>query len=172
VATDFQKVLEACKEGGATSVRVAANEAEREVLWGARRAHYPALARAAPTVLVEDMTVPRESLPEMVARVREAAKRYELEIGLAAHAGDGNIHPDILTDQRDPELMARSHALLEDFIRAAIDLKGTLTGEHGIGSLKAPYLPWLYGEAGVGALRAIKRALDPNNILNPGKVLV
>lgn len=172
VDNDFKLVLEACREGGATSVRVARDAAEREVIWNARRAHYPALSRSAPTVLVEDMTVPRESLPEMVARVREAARRRDLQLGLAAHAGDGNVHPDILTDARDPAMMARSHDLLEDFIRAAIDLKGTLTGEHGVGSLKAPYLPWLYGEAGVGAMRSIKQALDPNNILNPGKVLL
>ncbi|MBI4300617.1 MAG: FAD-binding protein, partial [Chloroflexi bacterium] len=170
VPHQLQRVLDACKEEGAREVRVAANDRERELMWSARRAHYPALAQAAKTIIVEDVTVPRPVLAKAIRAIREAAERHHVRIGLAAHAGDGNIHPDIMCDESDSEEMERVHRFFQDIMRAAIDLGGSISGEHGIGLLKKEFLPWQRGEAGVEAMRRIKRALDPNNILNPDKV--
>jgi len=170
VPYQWQRVREACREHGAQEFREAATPEEAEALWAGRRSHYAALARARPSIVIEDVTVPRQAVPAMVRAIREAAARHGIEVGLVAHAGDGNMHPDIIYDARDPEQQRRAQALAGDIFRAALALGGTITGEHGVGLLKAPYLEWQWGREGVAALRRLKRALDPNNILNPGKI--
>jgi glycolate oxidase len=167
---EMEQVVAACGEHRAREVRVAQSAEEADALWAARRAHYPALARSAPTIIIEDVTVPRHHLPRMVRFVKEASQRLGLKVGMVAHAGEGNLHPDIMCDARDAEQMARVDRFIEELVREALALGGTLTGEHGVGSLKAPYLSWQFGEAGVDVMKRIKATLDPNGILNPDKL--
>ncbi|KKM09799.1 FAD-binding protein [Clostridiales bacterium PH28_bin88] len=164
-------VEKVCRELGATGVEVAAGPVEREELWRARRAVSAAIVQLKPTKISEDATVPRSRVPEMVRRLKAIAQKYDLTMAIFGHAGDGNLHPNILADRRDPEEMARVEKAVEELFRAALELEGTLSGEHGIGSMKAPYLPLEVGETGIQVMRGIKAALDPNNILSPGKML-
>lgn len=163
-------VEEACRSCKAREVRVARSKEESDQLWSARRSALAAVARGCVTMIIEDATVPRSAVPEFVRIIGELARKHRLRVPLLAHAGDGNMHPMVMTDFRDQEEMARVDAFADELFRAALDLGGTLSGEHGIGTLKAKYLTWQFGPAGVAAMHAIKRALDPNNILNPGKI--
>ncbi len=166
-AAAVQSVVRDC--GGA--LRTATNEAERDRLWAARRAALSALARVAPTTVLEDATVPRSRLVEMLMAVQAIAKRHGLRIGTFGHAGDGNLHPTILADARDHAEMGRVRLAVADIFGAALSLGGTLTGEHGIGLAKMRFLPQEIGASGVSVMRDVKRALDPENRFNPGKLL-
>lgn len=170
VAQEAEAVVRVCRENGA-EVQVAENDAERDKLWTARRQALPALARVRPTTILEDATVPRSQIPAMLAELREIAARNRVAMGTFGHAGDGNLHPTILTDARDAAEMERVEKAVEEIFAAALKLGGTLSGEHGIGLAKKRFLKWEFGDAGVEALAAIKKALDPGNILNPGKVI-
>jgi glycolate oxidase len=155
-----------CREQGA-AVRVARDAKEADELWVARRSAFAAVSRVRPTIIGEDCTVPRDKIPEMVRIIRAVAEKYNIIIAVLGHAGDGNLHATILTDERDKDEMARVEKAAEEIFRATLAMDGTLTGEHGIGLVKKKYLPLEVGEGGMMAMRAIKRALDPNNILNP-----
>jgi len=168
VAREADFVERVCREHGGAVERAADDEA-RERLWAARRAAYPALSRHSRSTIIEDATVPRSRIPDMLAAIEDIADRYQLTIATAGHAGDGNLHPTLLVDPDDADLMERAHTAVDEIFRAAIDLGGTLSGEHGIGSAKAPYLSWALGEGGLDLTRRIKAALDPQGILNPGK---
>ena len=170
VAREAEVVEATCAAHGG-SVRVAQTVGERDDLWAARRAALPALARLRPTTIVEDATVPRGELVRMLELVDDIAARHGLTIGVVGHAGDGNLHPTILTDKRDPAEMARVQAGIDELFAGALKLGGTLSGEHGIGTSKQRYLPWEIGEVGVEITERIKRALDPRDLLNPGKVV-
>lgn len=152
-------------------IKVARDDKERDNLWAARRAALPALAQMKPTTVLEDATVPRSRLTEMLVILQNIAKKYDLTIGTFGHAGDGNLHPTILTDERNVEEMKRVHAAVDEIFKAALELGGTISGEHGIGMAKAKYLPLEFGEQGVEVMRKVKRALDPENLLNPGKMM-
>lgn len=167
---ELQLVSDAVEACGARQVLVANTRRQREALWEARRASFNAMSLARPNTIVEDATVPRPKLLEMIKAVREMADRHNVQVAIAAHAGDGNLHPRVLCDIKDPDEMRRVEAFIKDLFRTTLALGGTLTGEHGIGTLKAPFLSWQFGQDGVDAMLRIKRALDPNNILNPGKV--
>ena len=169
---EADKVVEICKANNARDVKKAANAAERDSLWEARRAALSALSRPRPTTILEDATVPRSKIPQMVAGVRKIAETYKLPIGIFGHAGDGNLHPTIQTDQKDAEEMERVEKAIDEIFALALSLNGTISGEHGVGTAKAKYLPDEYGAEGVAAMHAVKRALDPNNVLNPGKIFV
>lgn len=159
-----------CEEQGARSVKVAQNEAERVLLWKARRSISPALARKAPNKLGEDITVPRSAIPEVVQRLRQISQDYELPIVIFGHAGDGNLHPNILFDKRDPEQWAKVEKMVAEIFTASLAVGGTLTGEHGIGLLKRPYLEQALGPNSLDLQKQIKQLLDPDNIFNPGKM--
>ncbi len=165
VEIEAATVEEVCARAGARSVQRARDRAERDRLWAARRAALPALARRRPVTILEDITVPRSKVAEMLTFIREIAARYGLEIGTFGHAGDGNLHPTILVDEIDDRVEAAVRAL----VGRALALGGTLSGEHGIGMAKAPFLVEELGREGVALTSTIKRALDPLNILNPGK---
>ena len=107
----------------------------------------------------------------MVRRIQEISRKYNVRMPILGHTGDGNMHPNIMCDGRDPEEMKRVDAAIDEIFRAALDLGGTLSGEHGIGHAKQKYMKWEFGEEGLNVMRSIKKALDPNNILNPGKML-
>ena len=155
---------------GALSIRRAADEHEQAALWSARRAALTALARVSPSVVLEDATVPRSEVPAMVRAIRGISKKYGLRIGTFGHAGDGNLHPTIITDMRIPENRDKVHAAVSDIFKAALMLGGTLSGEHGIGIAKAEFMEAEVGKEGLAAMRSVKDALDPKGIMNPGKI--
>ena len=168
---EIERVAEICRQAGAKDVQVAHNTAESDDLWRARRSISPSLGRVRPNKLGEDIVVPRSVIPSMVARIKRISTQYDLPIVIFGHAGDGNLHPNILFDKRDPEESERVEAAVGDLFEAAVELGGTLSGEHGIGTLKRPYLEMALGPLAVEVMRGIKHALDPQGILNPGKVL-
>ena len=136
----------------------------------ARRTALSALARLKPTTILEDATVPRSCIAAMLQVIQASAKKYNVIIGTFGHAGDGNLHPTCLTDERDKDEIKRAHAAFEEIFDAAIAMGGTITGEHGVGLAKKKYLPRLVGESGMRVMRGIKNAFDPKGILNPGKI--
>lgn len=170
VVKEAEAVAKVCKENNG-ELRIAETAEEREKLWTARRAALPSLAQVSPTTVLEDATVPRSKIPDMLKALKEIAKKYDLTIGTFGHAGDGNLHPTILTDERNKEEMERVHKAVDEIFAVALELGGTLSGEHGIGIAKIKYLEQEFGAAGVEAMKAVKRALDPDNIFNPGKVV-
>ncbi len=170
VIREIEAAGEICTDNGARSVKVAKTEAERAGLWKARRSISPSLARKAPNKLGEDITVPRSAIPEVVQRLREISARYGLPIVIFGHAGDGNLHPNILFDKRKPEEWAKVEKMVKEIFAVALAQGGTLSGEHGVGVLKRPYFEQALGPVSVGVQRQIKQALDPLNILNPGKM--
>ncbi|MCK4450820.1 MAG: glycolate oxidase subunit GlcD, partial [Anaerolineae bacterium] len=123
-----------------------------------------------PNKLGEDVTVPHSAVPEMIARIKEISAKWDLPIVIFGHAGDGNLHPNILFDKRDEEECKRVESAVGDLFRAAVEVGGSLSGEHGVGVLKRPYLEMAMGPLAVEMQKRIKRAWDPNNILNPGKI--
>ncbi|WP_374718103.1 FAD-linked oxidase C-terminal domain-containing protein, partial [Neobacillus sp.] len=159
-----------CREEGAFSVEVAKTEEEATALTTARRWALSALARLKPTTILEDATVPRSEVANMVRAIGEIAEKYNLLICTFGHAGDGNLHPTCPTDARNREEMERVHKAFAEIFEKAVELGGTITGEHGVGIAKAPYLELKLGKAGIAVMKAIKQALDPNNIMNPGKI--
>ena len=170
VARDADLVAATCADHGG-AVHVVRDAAERDALWAARRAALPSMARLRPTTIVEDATVPRGEIPRMLALVEDVARRNNVTIGVVGHAGDGNLHPTIVTDAGDPAEMARVRAAVDEIFAGALRLGGTLSGEHGIGVSKRRYLPWELGDTGLEVAARIKRAFDPDNLLNPGKVV-
>jgi glycolate oxidase len=171
VEREIDAIADICLETGASRVDVARSEKEREDLWRARRSVSPSLARKAPNKLGEDITVPRSEIPEAIRRIKEISDRYGLEIVVFGHAGDGNLHPNILFDRRIPEQWDKVEDIVGEIFQVALDLGGTLSGEHGIGTFKLPYMMEALGPASVNIQWRVKQALDPQNILNPGKVL-
>jgi len=170
VLREIETIEGICQEFGARQVKVARDESERSKLWQARRSVSPALARKAPDKLGEDITVPRSAIPEAVGRIKAISAKYGLPIVIFGHAGDGNLHPNILFDKRDPEQWAKVEQMVAEEFDVALELGGTLSGEHGVGALKRPYMEQALGPVSIEVQKRIKAALDPANILNPGKV--
>jgi glycolate oxidase len=170
ILREIEAVAAICRGCGARRVNVAENEAERSNLWKARRSVSPALARKAPNKLGEDITVPRSAIPEAIRRIKAVSAKYGLPIVIFGHAGDGNLHPNILFDKRDPSQWAKVEAIVAEEFAIALELGGTLSGEHGVGSLKRPYLERALGPISTEVQKRIKSALDPLKILNPGKI--
>jgi len=170
VLREIDACAKICHEMGASSVKIAQTEAERSSLWKARRSMAPSLARKAPNKLGEDITVPRSAIPEVVQRLRAISEKYGLPIVIFGHAGDGNLHPNILFDKRQPEQWTKVEQMVAEIFAASLAVGGTLSGEHGVGVLKRPYLERALGPISLDVQRHIKQALDPLNILNPGKI--
>jgi glycolate oxidase len=170
VIREIEAVGRICRETGARTVKVAKTEEERDGLWKARRSVGASLARKAPNKLGEDITVPRSAIPVVVERLREISAKHGLPIAIFGHAGDGNLHPNILFDKRNPEQWAKVEQMMSEIFEAALSLGGTLSGEHGVGVLKRPYFERALGPVSVDVQRRIKQSLDPLNILNPGKI--
>jgi len=170
VLREIEAVAKICQETGARQVKVAKDEVERANLWQARRSVSPALARKAPNKLGEDITVPRSAIPEAVRRLKAISAKYGLPIVIFGHAGDGNLHPNILFDKRDLGQWKKIGLMAAEEFALALELGGTLSGEHGVGALKRPYMEQALGPVSLEVQKRIKAALDPLNILNPGKV--
>ncbi|MCR4407213.1 MAG: FAD-binding protein [Anaerolineae bacterium] len=171
VIREIEAIARICWEHGARQVNVARDEQERDRLWKARRSVSPSLARKAPNKLGEDITVPRSAIPEAIRRIKAISAKYEQPIVIFGHAGDGNLHPNILFDKRDPEQWAKIEPMVGEVFGVALNLGGTLSGEHGVGVLKRPYMEQALGPLSVEVQQRIKQVLDPLNIMNPGKVL-
>jgi glycolate oxidase len=166
----IETAAEICRQNGACEVHVAATPEESEEMWKARSSISGSLGRIRPNKLGEDVTVPHSAVPEMIARIKDISAKWDLPIVIFGHAGDGNLHPNILFDKRDEEECKRVESAVGDLFRAAVEVGGSLSGEHGVGVLKRPYLEMAMGSVAVEMQKRIKRAWDPNNILNPGKI--
>jgi glycolate dehydrogenase FAD-linked subunit len=171
VQEEAERVEALCRQHGAVSIRVARDAAERTKVWEARRSALSALAKLKPTLVLEDATVPRSKIPAMVKAVGDISRQYNLSIGTFGHAGDGNLHPTILTDKRDKAEWERVEQAIAAIFDHALALGGTLSGEHGTGIAKAGFLEKETSPATILYSRRIKKALDPKNILNPGKII-
>ena len=170
VTEEAAKMERLCRENGSLEVRVAKDDTEAVNLASARRSAFAALARVAPTTILEDATVPRSELARMIRFIEATAKKHQLRIGTFGHMGDGNLHPTFLTDERNEDEMRRVHAAFEEIFDEAIRLGGTITGEHGVGLAKKGFLPKFAGDAQMRLMRDLRRVLDRNAVLNPGKM--
>jgi glycolate oxidase len=171
VKRDAERVEQICKRSGAREVKVAKDETEALKLKTARRAAFASLARIKPTTILEDATVPRSNLASLVEKIDSISKKYNLLIGNFGHAGDGNLHPTCLTDERDKDEIKRVEKAFDEIYDETIKLGGTVTGEHGVGLAKKGFLEKMIKVPALDAMRKIKQAWDPNNILNPGKII-
>ncbi|QHS23345.1 FAD-binding protein [Virgibacillus sp. MSP4-1] len=159
-----------CLQAGAREVKVAQTNDEARELWKARKLVSPAIVRVKPTKISEDATVPRSKIPDLFQALKEIKEKHQVDLVVFGHAGDGNLHPNIIADKRDEEEMKRVEKAVEEIFETAVKLGGTLSGEHGIGTMKSPFLEMELGEVGVDMMKRMKNSWDPNHILNPGKI--
>jgi len=164
---EIQKI---CQANRAIETKVAKDDKEAEELWKARRAVSSAVVKLNPTKINEDVTVPRSKVANLLRQMEAISKKHNLIIVNFGHAGDGNIHVNVLIDRRKPGEEERAHVAVKEIFEATLGLGGTLSGEHGIGITKAPYLAMELGDMGLKVMKRIKQSFDPNNILNPGKI--
>jgi len=168
----MREARKVCEREKATRIDASETREESDRLWRARKSAGPALATIKPSSMHEDATVPTSRIPEMLTTIEQIAKKHNLLIPTFGHVGDGNLHPIILYDERIPDEVKRAEEAAADIFRAALELGGTLSGEHGIGLSKAPYFSMEHANLEIEVMRKIKTALDPNNILNPGKIWI
>ncbi|RLC22483.1 MAG: hypothetical protein DRH93_09790 [Deltaproteobacteria bacterium] len=166
---EIQKIIEKVETNGATSIQEAKSDEERDKLWEARRTAFGVFAKLAPDIFSEDVTVPASKVPEMIRKTVEITKEYGLKVGILAHAGDGNMHPMIPADKNNKDEWEKVEKAFVEIVKAAVDLNGTLSGEHGIGLAKTQFLPLVMSQDSIEFMSVIKAAVDPDGILNPGK---
>jgi glycolate oxidase len=170
VEEDAAKIIELCKNHKAGEVRIASSNEDAMKLKSARKAAFAALARVRPTTILEDATVPRSMVAPMLEKIQAISRHYDLMFGNFGLAGDGNLHPTCLTDERDHKEILRAEKAFEEIFETAIGMGGTITGEHGTGLTKKQFLERQVGSPAIAMMQEIKKALDPNGILNPGKI--
>jgi glycolate oxidase subunit GlcD len=168
---EAEETVEFCKAAGAREVRRAQSGEERIALWKGRKKAFGAMGRLAPDLLVQDATVPRSRLPEVLARISEIAECYDLQVANVFHAGDGNLHPNIVFDRRDADETRRVEEASKEIMRTCVEAGGTITGEHGVGADKRKYMPLVFSSRELEVLRGVKRVFDPEGLCNPGKVV-
>lgn len=167
----IDRIGEICRRHALRMFRTAETEQERLLLWKGRKEGAGALGRLAPSYYLHDGVVPRTKLPEVMRRVVAIGEAHHLRIGNLFHAGDGNLHPIILFNPREPGIIERVVRAGEEILRACVDAGGTITGEHGVGIEKREYMRWLFTDADLQAMQRVKRAFDPTGLMNPGKLL-
>ena len=172
VERDLEQITDVLRHSGASEIHRARTAEESEALWEARRSVSPAIIRLGNARFGEDIVVPRGQIPHMVDLIKQIGNQFDLLIGVYGHIGDGNLHPNIICDRRDPEMMKRVEAASHAIFDAAIELGGVISGEHGIGLLKTDYLPKSIDPLALESMRAIKHVFDPNGIMNPGKKII
>ncbi len=170
LAKQAEQIKAIAAERGVQEVRVAASQQEVDEIWAIRRGLSSAIGAAAPNRFGEDISVPRNAFPETIRRIRKIAEKYDLTIAVYGHAGDGNVHPSVLCDLSKPGEEAKVHEAINEIFAVAIDVGGTLSGEHGIGITKRPHIEKALGASGVNALQLVKQAFDPKGIMNPNKI--
>jgi glycolate oxidase len=168
---DVDRIVAIGRAHGAGTVRIAQDEAERALLWKGRKTAFGAIARIKPNYYLHDTVVPRRMLPEVLRKVYEITDRHRLLVMNVFHAGDGNLHPLLVFDKREPGVMERVHAAGEEIVRASVEAGGVLSGEHGIGLEKRDFMPMMFAPADLAAQAAMRRAFDPIGLANPFKVL-
>jgi glycolate oxidase len=166
------RIIGICRKAGASAIEAAQSDEERDRLWQARRSISPALGHIRPGKINEDVTVPRTKIPQLIRSIRQLAEKYDLPIVCFGHAGDGNIHTNIMLDRKNESERQRASKAVEELFEMVLGLGGTISGEHGIGIAKSPFIELEVGTGGLDAMRRIKQALDPLNIMNPGKMFV
>jgi len=166
-----EKIMEICRRHNVREIRLAKSDAERADLWAGRKGAFGAVSRLRPSYLVCDGTVPRTKLPEVLSKVLEVGKKYNLPIGNVFHAGDGNLHPLILFDERDQGDLERVHKVAAEILKICVDAGGTISGEHGIGTEKLKEMSLIFTDSDIDFMRQIKKAFDPYDMWNPGKVI-
>lgn len=171
LAAEAEHAERICRRHGAREVRRARDAAEREKLWQGRKKAFGAMGRLAPDLLVQDAVVPRSRLPEVLRRIHEIAAAHRLRVTNVFHAGDGNLHPNILFDRRDEDEVRRVQAASREIMRVCIEAGGTITGEHGVGLDKRDYMELIFGDDEMEAMCAVRRVFDPRGLANPGKIL-
>jgi len=171
LAADVELIRAACRAAGARDVRVATEEAERMRLWQGRKKAFGAMGRLAPSLVVQDAVVPRTKLPAVLAEVATIAAAHDVRVCNVFHAGDGNLHPNIAYDASNAEESARVHEAMTAIMQACIAAGGTITGEHGVGLDKLPYMERLFDAASLDAMCRVRSAFDPDRLANPGKVV-
>ncbi|HLC42184.1 MAG TPA: FAD-linked oxidase C-terminal domain-containing protein [Methylomirabilota bacterium] len=165
-----ERVVAACRDAGAREVRIAKDEAERALLWKARKSAFGAYGRVSPAYMVMDGVIPRTRLPYVLHRVNEIVGAAGLRVGNVFHAGDGNLHPNILYDPRNPGEEARVVQAGAEILKLCAEVGGSISGEHGIGLEKMDYMPLIFSEADLGTMQKVKRAFNPSGLCNPGKI--
>ncbi len=170
VDEDIEHIQEICLKNNATNVQVATDNFKSIRLRAARKAAYAALARLSPTLLSEDVAVPRSELAKMTEKIQTISRKNNVTIGTFGHAGDGNLHPLTLTDENDKQHFARAEKTVEEIYDAALSLGGTITGEHGVGLAKRNILEHAIGTPAIRMMNKLKEIFDPHNVLNPGKI--
>ncbi|MFW2331642.1 MAG: FAD-binding oxidoreductase [Nitrospinota bacterium] len=168
---ELESILKIASDFNPIEVKMAANETERELIWQIRRAISPSLLKVSPTKINEDITVPRSKIPELISGLNKLSKEIDHPIISFGHAGDGNIHVNIMTDKSDEIKYKRAKAGVDKLIELTLALDGTLSGEHGIGLTKSAWIEQEVGSKQVDLIRGVKKLFDPNNILNPGKIV-
>jgi glycolate oxidase len=166
----MSKVAQVLRENNATHIQEAGSAQEAEKLWKARKSAGSVAARLRANNVSEDVTVPISKVPDLLTRISETVRKYDLPFVIFGHAGDGNLHPKIMYDRTDPEQVRKVQKAVYEIFKLTCDLGGTLTGEHGIGLAKAPYMHLEHDPVALDLMRSLKVLLDPNNILNPGKM--
>ncbi len=169
-AIEAKKVRDVCTSSGAFDFKIAFDEKETERLWKARREVSPSLLQLRPAKISEDIVVPRSRMPELFSFLGQLSKAYGLPVPAFGHAGDGNIHVNIMLDDNNPAEKEKAEKIVKKLFEKVVELKGTISGEHGIGITKAPYMEMEFSGPAIDLMRRIKRSFDPNNILNPGKI--
>ncbi len=170
LASEVEEIKQICHSMNALDVKIARDNKEADDLWKARRSVSQAVVNLNPTKINEDITVPRSRVPDILKRLEAIAKKHKLIIVNFGHAGDGNIHVNVMIDKEKADEVERAKVAVKEIFQAALDLEGTLSGEHGVGITKLPYIHLELGDLGLEVMKRIKKAFDPNNILNPGKV--
>jgi glycolate oxidase len=170
VDKEMRQIEKLCKGFNASEALIASNEEEREKIWSARRAVSPALRRLKPTKINEDIVVPRNKIPHIIKSLRKIAHDFQITIISFGHAGDGNLHVNIMTDKEDKREYGRAKKAVKEIFKATLDLDGTLSGEHGVGLAKKSYIGMEIEPAALQKMKQIKNIFDPNNIMNPGKI--
>jgi glycolate oxidase len=168
--TQAERIIGACRESGAREVRTAADENERQLLWKGRKSAFGAYGRVSPAYMVMDGVIPRTRLPYVVGRVNEIVAAHGLRVGNVFHAGDGNLHPNILYDPRKPGEEARVVAAGAEIMKVCAEVGGSISGEHGIGLEKADFMPFIFSAADLALMHRLKEAFNPRGLCNPGKV--
>ena len=168
---DAQRIADICEQNDCQNVRVAQDDAERALLWKGRKEAFGAIGRLTPNYYTHDGVIPRTRLPEALTRLQIISHRYGLRIANVFHAGDGNLHPLVLYDERDEEEIERVHKAGHDILQTCVDLGGVLSGEHGIGLEKKNCMPWLFSEADLDVMRRVRQVFNPRDLCNPNKVI-
>ncbi len=171
VEYDTERVRDVCRSTGARHIVVARDDAERARIWAGRKGAFGALGRISPDLMVQDAVIPRSKLPEVLPEIYRIAARYGLRMANVFHAGDGNLHPNICFDGRDPEQVQRVKAACREIMELCVRVGGALTGEHGIGLDKIAYMPLVFTEEDLEAMARVRTIFDPTGLCNPGKVL-